>query len=352
VKQLASIKVELLILCDNRETGLYELQYQLQQIAVKKDVFAVCISDVRSHNIMENLFETYRPQIVFHAAAYKHVPLMETHASEAVKNNVLGTKIVADLSVTYGVERFVFISTDKAINPTNVMGASKRIAEMYVAELQTAQQHTQKSPTGNFIARDNSAIDSRTENTKFITTRFGNVLGSNGSVIPLFQRQIDKGGPVTVTHPDVMRYFMTIPEACSLVLEAGTMGRGGEIFVFDMGEPVKIIDLAYKMIKLAGLIPGKDIRIEFTGLRPGEKLYEELLNKNEEVIPTHQKKIMISKVNNQGVKTIFDSIDSLIQLAKRNKDMLVVKQMKAMVAEYKSKNSAYEKLDLHEPTIP
>jgi len=348
VKQLASIKVELLILCDNRETGLYELQYQLQQIAVKKDVFAVCISDVRSHNIMENLFETYRPQIVFHAAAYKHVPLMETHASAAVKNNVLGTKIVADLSVAYGVERFVFISTDKAINPTNVMGASKRIAEMYVGELQTTQQLIQKNPIGNFIAGDGQDIHSRKGNTKFITTRFGNVLGSNGSVIPLFQRQIDKGGPVTVTHGEVMRYFMTIPEACSLVLEAGTMGRGGEIFVFDMGEPVKIIDLAYKMIKLAGLIPGKDIRIEFTGLRPGEKLYEELLNKNEEVIPTHHKKIMISKVNNQGVKTIFDSIDSLIQLAKRNKDMLVVKQMKAIVTEYKSKNSAYEKLDVYD----
>ena len=348
VKQLASIKVELLILCDNRETGLYELQYQLQQIAVKKDVFAVCISDVRSRNIMENLFETYRPQVVFHAAAYKHVPLMETHASEAVKNNVLGTKIVADLSVAYGVERFVFISTDKAINPTNVMGASKRIAEMYVGELQTMQQLIQKSPVGNFIAGDEQDIHSGKGNTKFITTRFGNVLGSNGSVIPLFQKQIDKGGPVTVTHPDVMRYFMTIPEACSLVLEAGTMGRGGEIFVFDMGEPVKIIDLAYKMIKLAGLIPGKDIRIEFTGLRPGEKLYEELLNKNEEVIPTHHKKIMISKVNNQGAKAIFDSIDSLIQLAKRNKDTLVVKQMKAIVAEYKSKNSAYEKLDVYD----
>ena len=352
VKQLTGIQVELLVLSDNRESGLYELQYQLQQTEIKRDAVVISISDVRNNNIMRNLFEKYKPHVVFHAAAYKHVPLMEMHPAEAIRNNVLGTKIVADLAIAYGVERFVFISTDKAINPTNVMGASKRIAEMYVAELQTVQQHTQKNPIGNFIARDNAAIDSRAENTKFITTRFGNVLGSNGSVIPLFQRQIDKGGPVTVTHPDVMRYFMTIPEACSLVLEAGTMGRGGEIFVFDMGEPVKIIDLANKMIKLAGLTPVKDIRIEFTGLRPGEKLYEELLNKNEEVIPTHHRKIMIAKVNNQGSENIFANIHYLIELAKKNKNISVVKQMKAIVSEYKSKNSAYEKLDLHEPTIP
>ena len=348
VKQLAGIKVEMLILCDNRETGLYELQYQLQQITGGNDNVVICISDIRAKEVMQNLFETYKPQVVFHAAAYKHVPLMEMHPCEAIKNNVLGTRIVADLSVIYGVERFVFISTDKAINPTNVMGASKRIAEMYVGELQINQQHIQRSPLGNYDAREEKDIFSRRGNTKFITTRFGNVLGSNGSVIPRFQTQIDKGGPVTVTHPDIIRYFMTISEACSLVLEAGTMGNGGEIFIFDMGEPVKITDLANKMIKLAGLIPGKDIGIEFTGLRPGEKLYEELLNKNEEVIPTHHKKIMISKVNKQDAWTIISNVDYLIELAEKNKNLQVVKQMKLIVAEYKSKNSAYEKLDVGE----
>lgn len=348
VKQIAGIKVEMLILCDNRETGLYELQYQLQQITGGNDNVVICISDIRAKEVMQNLFETYKPQVVFHAAAYKHVPLMEMHPCEAIKNNVLGTRIVADLSVIYGVERFVFISTDKAINPTNVMGASKRIAEMYVGELQINQQHIQRSPLGNYDAREEKDIFLRKGNTKFITTRFGNVLGSNGSVIPRFQTQIDKGGPVTVTHPDIIRYFMTISEACSLVLEAGTMGNGGEIFVFDMGEPVKIADLANKMIKLAGLIPGKDIGIEFTGLRPGEKLYEELLNKNEEVIPTHHKKIMISKVNKQDAWTIVSNVDYLIELAEKNKNIQVVKQMKLIVAEYKSKNSAYEKLDVGE----
>ncbi len=348
VKQLIGIRVELLILCDNRETGIYELQYQLQQMTGKKDNIVISISDVRSTDVMRNLFETYKPQVVFHAAAYKHVPLMEMHPCEAVKNNVLGTRVVADLSVIYGVERFVFISTDKAVNPTNVMGASKRIAEMYVAELQNSQQFIQRKPEANPDERDQKSIFHGNGNTKFITTRFGNVLDSNGSVIPRFQAQISKGGPVTVTHPDIMRYFMTIPEACSLVLEAGTMGKGGEIFVFDMGEPVKIADLANMMIKLEGLIPGKDIRVEFTGLRPGEKLYEELLNKNEEVIPTHHKKIMISKVNKSGLNTIFRNVAQLIEIAEKNDNISVVKQMKMIVAEYKSKNSAYEKLDVIE----
>jgi len=348
VKQLTGVRVEQLILCDNRETGIYELQYQLQQMAGKKDNIVISISDVRSTDVMQNLFETYKPQVVFHAAAYKHVPLMEMHPCEAVKNNVLGTRVVADLSVNYGVERFVFISTDKAVNPTNVMGASKRIAEMYVAELQTSQQFIQKNSKGNPDERDEKSIFHGKGNTKFITTRFGNVLDSNGSVIPRFQAQINKGGPVTVTHPDIVRYFMTIPEACSLVLEAGTMGKGGEIFVFDMGEPVKIADLANMMIKLEGLIPGKDIRVEFTGLRPGEKLYEELLNKNEEVIPTHHKKIMISKVNKSGLNTIFRNVAQLIEIAEKNDNISVVKQMKMIVAEYKSKNSAYEKLDVIE----
>jgi FlaA1/EpsC-like NDP-sugar epimerase len=348
VKQLLGTKVELLILCDNRETALYELQYQLQQIAGRTDNMVFSLSDVRNKEVMQNLFETHKPQIVFHAAAYKHVPLMEMHPCEAVKNNVLGSKIVADLSVMYGVERFVFISTDKAINPTNVMGASKRITEMYVGGLQISQQHIPRSHKGNFVVRDETHMFSVNGNTKFITTRFGNVLGSNGSVIPRFKAQIDKGGPVTVTHPEIMRYFMTISEACSLVLEAGTMGKGGEIFVFDMGEPVKIADLANKMIKLTGLVPGKDIHLEYTGLRPGEKLYEEVLNKDEEIIPTHHKKIMISKVNKQATNTIAQDIEHLIALAEDNKNILVVKQMKVIVAEYKSKNSFYEKLDVIE----
>jgi FlaA1/EpsC-like NDP-sugar epimerase len=344
VKQLAGIDVEQLILCDSRETGLYELQHQLQQLIGKKENMIVRICNVRHMEIMEHLFKTYKPQIVFHAAAYKHVPLMEMHPCEAIMNNVLGTRVVADLAVKYGVDRFVFISTDKAINPTNVMGASKRIAEMYVGELQNSQRQPGELDLGSFEVK-NEDVFYKKGVTKFITTRFGNVLGSNGSVIPRFQEQIDKGGPVTVTHPEITRYFMTIPEACSLVLEAGTMGKGGEIFVFDMGEPVKIVNLASKMIKLAGLIPGKDIQIDYIGLRPGEKLYEELLNSNEEVIPTHNKKIMISRVSNAGVNNIANSIDDLIGLALQNKNTAVVRQMKVIVREFKSKNSDYEKLD-------
>ena len=323
VKQLLGINVELLIVCDNRETGLFELEYQLQQISGKKHRIVTSVSDVKHYSVMQRLFEAYKPQIVFHAAAYKHVPLMELHPCEAIKNNVHGTKVVADLSVMYGIEKFVLISTDKAINPTNVMGATKRVAEMYVSGLNSIK-------------------------TKFIITRFGNVLGSNGSVIPRFHDQIDKGGPVTVTHPEIIRYFMTIPEACSLVLEAGTMGNGGEVFVFDMGEPVKITDLANKMIRLAGLVPGRDIQIEFTGLRPGEKLFEELLYKNEEVIPTHHKKIMISKVSKAGLGQTLKHVDHLIELAEIQNDLLAVKQMKLIVTEYKSKNSAFEILDTKE----
>lgn len=344
VRQLSAVPVESLILCDNRETGLYDLQYQLQQIAPKKDHIITRISDIRNEEAMEDLFITYKPQVVFHAAAYKHVPLMEMHPCEAVLNNVSGTKIIANLSVVYGVERFVFISTDKAINPTNIMGASKRIAEMYVGELQNRQHHIKRESLGNFTG-DEKDVFYRKGNTIFITTRFGNVLGSNGSVIPRFQDQIDRGGPVTVTHSEITRYFMTIPEACSLVLEAGRMGKGGEIFVFDMGEPVRIADLAGKMIKLAGLVPGKDIHIKFTGLRTGEKLYEELLNKSEEVIPTHHKKIMISRVNEDGIKNISNHVDYLIELAAQNKNIPVVRQMKIMVKEFKSQNSVYEHLD-------
>lgn len=345
VKQLAAIDLELLILCDNRETGLYELQYELQGISASKEKIIFSISDVRNYELMQNLFATYKPEIVFHAAAYKHVPLMEMHPCQAIKNNVLGTKHVADLSVLYGVERFVLISTDKAINPTSIMGASKRIAEMYVAQLQEGQHKIQRSALGNFDLSQEIYLNSRKGNTRFITTRFGNVLGSNGSVIPRFTKQIESGGPVTVTHPDITRYFMTIPEACSLVLEAGTMGDGGEVFVFDMGEPVKITDLARRMIKLSGMIPDRDIKIEFSGLRPGEKLYEELLNKEEEVIPTYHKKIMISKVKQNPGESFKEDISKLIFLAEKNRNIPLVRQMKKIVTEYKSENSQFAKLD-------
>jgi FlaA1/EpsC-like NDP-sugar epimerase len=354
VKQLTGIRVEQLVLCDNWETGLYELQNQLQQLSGNRENIIVLVCNVRHRDTMESLFKTYRPDIVFHAAAYKHVPLMEMHPCEAVMNNVLGTRVLADLAVKYSVERFVFISTDKAINPTNIMGASKRIAEMYLGELQNSQKQIENRVADNFNGQEN-VIFYKKSHTKFITTRFGNVLGSNGSVIPRFQEQIDKGGPVTVTHPEITRFFMTIPEACSLVLEAGTMGKGGEIFVFDMGEPVKIIDLACKMIKLAGLVPQKDIKIDFIGLRPGEKLYEELLHDSEEVIKTHHKKIMISRVNNENTDNIAGNVDNLISLAAQNKNLAVVKQMKLIVKEFKSKNSVYEKLDgetFFDPAIP
>ena len=345
VKQLAAIDVELLILCDNRETGLYELHYELQEITADENII-VSICDIRSYKVMQNIFETYKPEIIFHAAAYKHVPLMEMHACQAVKNNVLGTKNLADLSVLYGVERFVFISTDKAVNPTNVMGASKRIAEMYVAELQVSQQGTQRSLLGNFDISREIYLNFRKGQTKFITTRFGNVLGSNGSVIPRFTKQIETGGPITVTHPDITRYFMTIPESCSLVLEAATMGHGGEIFVFDMGDPVKIVDLACRMIKLSGMTPNVEIKIQYSGLRPGEKLYEELLNKEEEVMPTYHKKIMISKVKQNFSETFKQDISKLISLADNSNNLPLVREMKKIVPEYKSENSQYEKLDI------
>ena len=352
VKQLAGINVEQLILCDNRETGLYDLQNQMQQLFGNTQNIIIQISNVRHRDTMENIFKAYRPQIVFHAAAYKHVPMMEMHPCEAVMNNVWGTRVVADLSVKYSIDRFVFISTDKAINPTNIMGASKRIAEIYLGELQNIHKHIESSVSESFNIQE-KVIFYKKSHTKFITTRFGNVLGSNGSVIPRFQEQINRGGPVTVTHPDITRFFMTIPEACSLVLEAGTMGKGGEIFVFDMGQPVKIIDLAHKMIKLAGLTPDKDIQVEYTGLRPGEKLYEELLNKSEEVIPTHHKKIMISRGNNAGINnTINKNIDNLIELASQNKNIPAVKQMKRIVREFISKNSVYEKLDEEQKLDP
>ncbi|MDQ6812973.1 MAG: polysaccharide biosynthesis protein, partial [Bacteroidota bacterium] len=337
-RQIADINTYSLIICDQTETGLYELEYELQKKYHLGNSLKVFLGDVKDEKAMNKMFALYMPDIVFHAAAYKHVPMMENHPSEAVRNNVLGTRVLADLAEFYSVERFLFVSTDKAINPTNVMGASKRIAEIYCQSLQSRKIIP-------VIDEGIIQLAPRKTKTKFITTRFGNVLGSNGSVIPRFQEQIAKGGPVTVTHPDIIRYFMTIPEACSLVLEAVTMGNGGEVFLFDMGEPVKILDLAKKMIKLAGLTPAKDIDIKFTGLRPGEKLYEELLNKEEEVIPTHNKKILIAKVIEYDYEKVSVSIDKVINVAVLNKDDEVVKQMKRVVPEFISNNSVYEALD-------
>lgn len=337
-RQIASIHPSSLIVCDQTETGLYELEYELQKKFNLGNSLKVYLGDVKDHHSMNNLFKLYQPHVVLHAAAYKHVPMMESHPSEAIRNNVLGTKTLADLAEFYGVERFLLVSTDKAINPTNVMGASKRIAEIYCQSLQG-----RKSPP--IVDNGIFQLTPKISRTKFITTRFGNVLGSNGSVIPRFQEQIAKGGPVTVTHPDIIRYFMTIPEACSLVLEAGTMGNGGEVFLFDMGEPVKILDLAKKMIKLAGLTPGREVDIKFTGLRPGEKLFEELLNKEEEVVPTHNKKILIAKVIEYDFEKVSKSIERVIDVAMKNSDEEVVKQMKRIVPEYISNNSIYESMD-------
>ncbi len=337
-RQIASVYPTSLIICDQTETGLYELEYELQQKFSLGSALKVYLGDVKDESSMNTLFKNYLPEVVFHAAAYKHVPMMENHPSEAIRNNVIGTKMLADLCEFYEVDKMVLISTDKAINPTNVMGASKRIAEIYC---QSLQNRIELPILDNGIVQ----MTGSKKKTKFITTRFGNVLGSNGSVIPRFQEQISSGGPVTVTHPDIIRFFMTIPEACSLVLEAGTMGNGGEVFIFDMGEPIRILDLAKKMIRLAGLIPGKDIELRFTGLRPGEKLFEELLNKEEEVIPTHNKKILIAKVMEYDFERVSESINALIELARANNDEDVVKQMKRIVPEYISNNSIYESID-------
>jgi FlaA1/EpsC-like NDP-sugar epimerase len=270
---------------------------------------------------MRHVFETFRPDIVFHAAAYKHVPMMELNPAEAVMTNAIGTMIIADLAVEYKVRNFVMISTDKAVNPTNVMGASKRVAEIYTQSL-------------------NEVSD-----TKFITTRFGNVLGSNGSVIPRFRKQIEEGGPITITHPEVTRFFMTIPEACRLVLEAGAMGQGGEIFLFDMGQSVKIADLARKMVQLSGLTIGKDIQLVYTGLRPGEKLFEELLTVKENTQPTHHPKIMIARVQTYDYKTILSELSKLKILSVSQNNEAIVRKLKEIVPEFLSKNSEYEKLD-------
>lgn len=337
VRQVAKFSPQLIILNDQSETPLHELQLELES---KRDVGFHCfIGDVRDHARMEVVFKTLKPHYVYHAAAYKHVPLMEHNPAEAVRTNVMGTKIVAELAVKYGIQKFVMISTDKAVNPTNVMGASKRVAEIFVQSLFLSYQKTHSL---NGAAHENGHSK---KITKFITTRFGNVLGSNGSVIPRFKDQIQKGGPITVTHPEITRYFMTIPEACRLVLEAGSMGNGGEIYIFDMGKSVKIVDLAKKMIRLSGLVPNQDIAIEFSGLRPGEKLYEELLNDLENTVSTHHEKIMVAKTREYDFKLIEREIDELIRLSCEYKDRQVVVKMKEIVPEFKSNNSIYEELD-------
>ena len=320
VRQVIKYKPKKVILLDQSESGLYDLNQEL--LSKNKNYnLEIVVGDISRKERMINLFNKLKPEIVFHAAAYKHVPLMEVNPSEAIRTNVEGTKILADLSIKINVEKFIFISTDKAVNPTNVMGASKRISEMYCQSL------------------------SKTTTTKFITTRFGNVLGSSGSVIPLFQKQLENGGPITVTHESVTRYFMTIPEACRLVLEAGHMGEGGEVYVFDMGKSIKIIDLAKKMIQLAGLEIGKDIMIKITGLRPGEKMYEELLGNDENTIGTHHPKIMIGRVKQIDYKTINKLVENLISLVKSQGNEDIVKSMKQIVPEFISNNSEYSKLD-------
>ncbi len=342
VRQISQFSPQMIILNDQSETPLHELHLELQEYNLQNN-FHCFIGDVRDCFRMELLFQTFKPHYVYHAAAYKHVPLMEHNPGEAVRTNVMGTKTLADLSVKYGVHKFVMISTDKAVNPTNVMGASKRIAEIYVQSLFNSFKYKEPTIYTNGLSHLND-VPSHVS-TLFITTRFGNVLGSNGSVIPRFKAQIQKGGPITVTHPDITRYFMTIPEACRLVLEAGSMGEGGEIFIFDMGQSVKIIELAKKMIRLSGLVPHQDIAIEFSGLRPGEKLYEELLNDLENTMPTHHEKIMVAQVREYHFQTISKQISELIKLSCEYKDRQVVVKMKEIVPEFKSNNSIYEELD-------
>jgi FlaA1/EpsC-like NDP-sugar epimerase len=346
VRQVLKYNPEMVILCDQAESSLHDIQLEVEEKFPKVNI-KTFIASIRDLNRMQIPFREYQPNIVFHAAAYKHVPMMENHPSEAVLTNVIGTKNVADLSILFKVEKFVMVSTDKAVNPTNIMGTSKRIAEMYVQSLNNAPDIILADNILDLIKPGSKYLTNvMNSKTKFITTRFGNVLDSNGSVIPRFRSQIQNGGPVTVTHPDITRYFMTIPEAVQLVLEAGTMGNGGEIFIFDMGSPVRITDLALKMIKLAGLTPDVDIRIVYTGLRPGEKLYEELLNEKEKTIPTHHEKIKIAKVIACSYQKILQDIEELQLLTDQEEDsQLVVKKMKDIVPEFVSNNSPFEKLD-------
>ena len=324
VRQIAYYKPAEMMLIDQAETPQHDIR-----LMMKND-----FPDIKAHTVvtsickesrMEEIFHNFQPDYVFHAAAYKHVPMIEDNPSESVQNNVWGTKIIADLSVKYNVKKFVMVSTDKAVNPTNVMGCSKRICEIYIQSL------------------DKAIKDRKVKGiTQFVTTRFGNVLGSNGSVIPLFRKQLAAGGPLTVTHPEIIRYFMLIPEACKLVLEAGTHGNGGEIFVFDMGEPVRIADLAKRMIKLSG---AKDVQIKYTGLREGEKLYEEVLNENENTLPSFHKKIRIAQVRNYEYEDAERKLEELRDIALKYDDMETVREMKIIVPEYISKNSRYEVLD-------
>lgn len=326
-RQMADLGASKLIIFDMAETPLHEIRLELEKKYPTLD-FVPFIGDVRSTKRLQVAFDRYKPEVVFHAAAYKHVPLMEENPCEAVLSNVLGSKNVADLCVKNGIEKMVMISTDKAVNPTNVMGCSKRLAEIYCQSLG--------------VAIENGTIEGK---TKFVTTRFGNVLGSNGSVIPHFRKQIEEGGPVTVTHPKINRFFMTIPEACRLVMEAATMSNGNEIFVFEMGEPVMIVHLAERMIKLAGYVPGKDIEIKFTGLRPGEKLYEEVLSNEENTVPTDHKKIKIAKVREYDFQSVEERYRELVDIAKQGDVMGAVRKMKMVVPEFKSNNSIFEKID-------
>lgn len=326
VRQVLEFNPSTLIVLDQAETPLHDLSLELQKLDITTNVVSV-IADIRDKIGLEKIFDLYRPSLIYHAAAYKHVPLMEENPSQAIFVNVMGTKHLADLAIQFGVDRFVMVSTDKAVNPSNVMGASKRIAEKYVQSLYFDE------------LKENS------ETTKFITTRFGNVLGSNGSVVPLFSRQIAEGGPVTITHKEIIRYFMTIPEACQLVLEAGAMGNGGEIYIFDMGKPVKIYDLAKKMIRLAGYVPDRDIKIKEVGLRPGEKLYEELLNDNSKTLPTHHEKILVAQEEIDVHYSVKKSILEILEASAQYNNHLVVSKMKELVPEFKSLNSIFEILD-------
>ena len=324
-KQIITFNPAEIIILDQAETPLHFLSSEMEKLNSDTKITAI-IADIRNKETLKRIFKSKKPEVVYHAAAYKHVPMMEENPSQAIYTNVLGTMNTADLASEYGVESFVYISTDKAVNPSNVMGASKRIAERYIQGLSLNAKNEQSK-------------------IKFITTRFGNVLGSTGSVVPLFTEQIQNGGPITITHPDVIRYFMTIPEACQLVIEAGAMGNGGEIFIFDMGEPVKIIDLAKKMIRLAGLVPEIDIEIKTIGLRPGEKLYEELLNDHSKTVPTHNSKIMIANDTSTDYDLLFTKVEELIALANNNNNNKLVAKMKEIVPEFVSMNSQYNQLD-------
>ncbi len=331
VRQLINYRPSVIILCDKAETPMHDLLLEINEKYKNQSTIGY-LGDICDRQRMEHLFEVYNPNIVFHAAAYKHVPLMEDNPSIAILNNVAGTKTLAELSVANGVEKFVMVSTDKAVNPTNVMGASKRIAEIF-----TQSYYRHLNPTNDITVE---------KKTKFVTTRFGNVLGSNGSVIPRFKKQIEKGGPITVTHPDITRYFMTIPEACQLVIEAGVMGQGGEIFIFDMGKAVRIADLAKKLIKLSGKEPDREIRIVYTGLRPGEKLFEELLSSAENSRPTYHEKIMIADVRQYDFDEVEAKLAKLISSARNHYTLETVSLMKDLVPEFISNNPSYNKINI------